>query len=108
MTVSDDILKRSADSYRRIRNTARFLLSNLSGFNPETDQVAWDDMLSLDKWAVDRALQLQQDIIEAYNSYSFHTVYQKVHNFCSLDLGGFYLDIIKDRQYTTQANSLAS
>ena len=107
MTVSEDILKRSADSYRRIRNTARFLLSNLSGFNPETDQVAWEDMLSLDKWAVDRALQLQQEIIAAYDSYSFHTVYQRVHNFCALDLGGFYLDIIKDRQYTTQANSLA-
>lgn len=107
MTVSDDILKRTADSYRRIRNTARFLLSNLSGFNPETDMVAWEDMLSLDKWAVDRTLELQREIIEAYDSYSFLNVYQKVHNFCALDLGGFYLDIIKDRQYTTAKNSLA-
>ncbi|WP_299733741.1 isoleucine--tRNA ligase [uncultured Endozoicomonas sp.] len=107
MTVSDDILKRAADSYRRIRNTARFLLSNLTGFNPETDLVKWDDMLSLDKWVVDRTLQLQNEVVEAYNSYNFLTVYQKVHNFCSLDLGGFYLDIIKDRQYTTQENSLA-
>ena len=107
MTVSDDILKRAADSYRRIRNTSRFLLSNLSGFNPETDMVAWEDMLSLDKWAVDRTLELQKEIIEAYDSYSFLNVYQKVHNFCALDLGGFYLDIIKDRQYTTKENGLA-
>ena len=107
MTVSDDILKRTADSYRRIRNTARFLLSNLTGFNPETDTVAWDDMLSLDKWAVDRTLRLQNEVVAAFNSYNFLTVYQKVHNFCALDLGGFYLDIIKDRQYTTQKDSLA-
>ena len=107
MTVSDDILKRTADSYRRIRNTARFLLSNLTGFNPETDLVAWEDMISLDKWAVDRTLQLQGEIQVAYEEYSFLSVYQKVHNFCALDLGGFYLDIIKDRQYTTQADSLA-
>ncbi len=107
MTVSDDILKRTADSYRRIRNTARFLLSNLTGFNPETDAVAWEDMLSLDKWAVDCTLKLQNEVVEAYNSYNFLSVYQKVHNFCSLDLGGFYLDIIKDRQYTTQQYSLA-
>ncbi|WOG26443.1 isoleucine--tRNA ligase [Endozoicomonas sp. 8E] len=107
MTVSDEILKRTADSYRRIRNTARFLLSNLNGFNPETDSVAWDDMLSLDRWAVDRAVGLQKEVIDAYDSYNFLNVYQKVHNFCSLDLGGFYLDIIKDRQYTTRSDSLA-
>ncbi len=107
ITVSDDILKRTADSYRRIRNTARFLLSNLTGFDPQSDVVAWEDMLSLDKWVVDRTLKLQNEVIDAYNSYNFLTVYQKVHNFCSLDLGGFYLDIIKDRQYTTAQNSLA-
>ena len=107
MTVSDDILKRAADSYRRIRNTARFLLSNLNGFEPETDAVAWDDMLPLDRWAVDRALQLQEEILASYDDYNFLNIYQKVHNFCSLDLGGFYLDIIKDRQYTTQSDSLA-
>ncbi len=107
MTVSDEILNRTADSYRRIRNTARFLLSNLTGFNPETDKVEWDDMLSLDRWAVDRALGLQKEVIEAYDSYNFLSVYQKVHHFCSQDLGGFYLDIIKDRQYTTQSDSLA-
>ncbi|MGI9274894.1 MAG: isoleucine--tRNA ligase [Endozoicomonas sp.] len=107
MTVSDEILKRTADSYRRIRNTARFLLSNLSGFDPVKDAVAWDDMISLDRWAVDRALRLQEEVLEAYDSYNFLNVYQKVHNFCALDLGSFYLDIIKDRQYTTRADSLA-
>ena len=105
MTVSDDILKRAADSYRRIRNTSRFLLSNLNGFEP-ADAVAWDKMLPLDRWAVDRALQLQEEILASYDEYNFLNIYQKVHHFCSLDLGGFYLDIIKDRQYTTQADSL--
>ncbi len=106
MTVSKDILNRSADSYRRIRNTARFLLSNLNGFDPKTDLVAYDAMLPLDRWAVDRALLLQNEILASYDSYNFLNVYQKVHNFCSLDLGSFYLDIIKDRQYTTQKESL--
>ena len=107
MTVSDKILKRTADSYRRIRNTARFLLSNLHGFNPKTDKVKWNNMLSLDRWVVDRTLHLQEEIIEAYDTYNFLSVYRKVHNFCTLDLGGFYLDIIKDRQYTTQSDCLA-
>ena len=107
MTVSDEILKRSSDTYRRIRNTARFLLSNLNGFDPAADCVPASGMLPLDGWAVDRALQLQQEILGSYQKYSFLTVYQKVQNFCALDMGGFYLDIIKDRQYTTQANSLA-
>lgn len=107
MAVSDEILKRTADSYRRIRNTSRFLLSNLTGFDPAKDLVAPQDMLALDRWAVDRAAQLQQEITDAYSGYQFLSVYQKVHHFCSLDLGGFYLDIIKDRQYTTQEESLA-
>ncbi len=107
MAVSDEILKRTADSYRRIRNTSRFLLSNLSGFDPALHSVAPEEMLALDRWAVDRAAQLQQEITDAYQNYQFLNVYQKVHHFCALDLGGFYLDIIKDRQYTTQADSLA-
>ncbi len=107
LTVSNDILKRTADSYRRIRNTARFLLSNINGFDPAKDLVKWDDMLSLDRWAVDQAHRLQQEVVEAYDRYSFLNVYQKVHNFCALEMGGFYLDIIKDRQYTTQPDSLA-
>ena len=107
MTVSDEILKRVADGYRRIRNTARFMLANLSGFNPATDLVAPENMIALDRWIVDRAAQLQKEIDQAYNEYQFHSVVQKIQNFCSLDLGGFYLDVIKDRQYTTQEESLA-
>jgi isoleucyl-tRNA synthetase len=106
MTVSDEIFKRTADSYRRIRNTARFLLSNLEGFDPAQDLVADDDMLALDRWAMDAAARLQDDIVNAYEQYQFHGVYQKLHNFCVNELGGFYLDVIKDRQYTTQADSL--
>ena len=106
MAVSDQILQRTADSYRRIRNTARFLLSNLNGFDPK-DAVPASEMMALDRWAVDAALRLQKRVEDAYNSYRFLEVYQAVHNFCVAELGGFYLDIIKDRQYTTQANSLA-
>ena len=107
MSVSDEILKRTSDVYRRLRNTARYLLSNLNGFEPSRDLVAWDSMLALDRWAVDRAMQLQQEVITAYDNYQFILVYQKVHHFCAVDMGGFYLDIIKDRQYTTQPDSLA-
>jgi len=107
MTVSDEILNRTADSYRRIRNTARFLVSNLDGFEPKENAVADHELLSLDRWIVRRTAELQKEIQESYDNYQFLHVYQKVHNFCVLDLGGFYLDIIKDRQYTTQTNSLA-
>ncbi len=107
MTVSDEILKRTADTYRRIRNTLRFLLANLNGFEPAEHLLDNNDMLSLDRWAVARAHELQQEIIEAYHDYNFHIIYQKLHNFCAVDLGGFYLDIIKDRQYTTQKDSVA-
>nr|WP_305793006.1 isoleucine--tRNA ligase [Sedimenticola hydrogenitrophicus] len=107
MTVSDEILKRTADAYRRIRNTSRFLLANLSGFDPVRDRVAPDEMVELDRWVVDRALQLQTEIIEAYKGYQFHLIIQKIHNFCGPEMGGLYLDIIKDRQYTTRADSRA-
>ena len=107
MAVSDEILKRTADVYRRIRNTARFLLSNLNGFDPARDSVAPGEMLALDQWVVDRAAQLQTRIEKAFEEYRFLDVYQQVHTFCSRELGGFYLDVIKDRQYTTQADSLA-
>ncbi len=107
MTVSDEIIKRVADSYRRIRNTARFLLANMPDFDPANHQVAADDMLALDQWVLRKTQTLQAEIIDAYENYHFHVIYQKVHNFCSVDLGGFYLDIIKDRQYTLPKNSLA-
>ncbi|MDX1270035.1 MAG: class I tRNA ligase family protein, partial [Oceanisphaera sp.] len=107
MTVSKDILRQTADGYRRIRNTSRFLLSNLTGFDPKQHMVAPEDMIALDRWMVDRALQLQNELHEDYQNYAFLRIYQKVYSFCEATLGGFYLDIIKDRQYTTQADSLA-
>ncbi|WP_386691249.1 MULTISPECIES: isoleucine--tRNA ligase [unclassified Lonepinella] len=107
MTVSDEILKRAADSYRRIRNTARFLLANLNGFDPTRDLVKPEDMISLDRWAVDCALQAQNEIKDNYDNYQFHAVVQRLMKFCSIEMGSFYLDIIKDRQYTTKADSLA-
>lgn len=107
MTVSDEILKRVADSYRRIRNTIRFLLSNLNGFDPQRHSIPLEDMLALDRWAVSTTNHLQQEVCKAYEKYQFMTVFQKVHHFCNLDLGGFYLDVIKDRQYTTQTESVA-
>jgi isoleucyl-tRNA synthetase len=107
MSISDEILKRTADSYRRIRNTLRFLLANTNGFDPATDQVAAADLLALDQWIVAETLALQTQLQGHFNDYHFHIAMQKIHNFCSETLGGFYLDVIKDRQYTTQSDSLA-
>ncbi len=107
IAASDEIFKRTSDTYRRIRNTARFLLANLAGFEPTRDAVSGDDMLPLDRWIVSKAQELQSELVVAYETYQFHHVYHKVHNFCSGELGGFYLDVIKDRQYTTQTNSIA-
>ena len=107
MAVSDQILQRSADAYRRIRNTARFMLANLNGFDPARDLLPPEQMLDLDRWALDAAARLQDEILEAYGEYRFWNVYSKLHNFCVQELGGFYLDIIKDRQYTTRADSVA-
>jgi isoleucyl-tRNA synthetase len=106
MSVSDEILKRMADSYRRIRNTLRFLLGNLHGFDPAKHAVAWNDLVALDQWAIGAAFTLQNDVVTAFRNYEFHEIYQEVHNFCVVELGGFYLDIIKDRLYTTGADSL--
>ncbi len=107
MTVSDEILKRSADSYRRIRNTIRFMLANTAGFNPKEHQLDGNELLDLDKWIITKTAEIQSQVIESYDNYNFHNVMQLVLNFCTNDLGGFYLDIIKDRQYTTTENSLA-
>ncbi|WP_105170715.1 isoleucine--tRNA ligase [Pseudoalteromonas sp. T1lg24] len=107
MTVSDEIFKRSADRYRRIRNTARYLLANLNGFNPETDMVAADEMVALDRWILDRAAVLQDELVAAYDEYQMLVVTQKLMNFCTVELGSFYLDVIKDRQYTAKADSVA-
>ena len=107
MSVSDEILKRTADAYRRIRNTARFLLANLHGFDPAQHMLPAEQLLSLDKWAIEQARRLQQQIVAAYDNYEFHVIYQLVHNFCAVEMGSFYLDVIKDRQYTTQRDSIA-
>lgn len=105
--ISDEILKRVTDTYRRIRNTIRYLLSNLFDFDPATNLLALDDMLVLDRLAVLRTHEIQQKILGSYDEYQFHLVYQTLHHFCSMDMGGFYLDIIKDRQYTCQTESKA-
>ncbi len=105
ISVSDTILKHTADSYRRMRNTFRFLLGNLHGFDPAEHLVQPADMVALDRWALGRARELQEEIVAAYRRYEFHLIYQKVHNFCVVDLGGIYLDILKDRLYTMPAES---
>ncbi|OCF96901.1 isoleucine--tRNA ligase [Gilliamella sp. wkB308] len=107
MSYSDEIIKRAADSYRRIRNTARFLLANLNGFDPAKDMVKPEDMVVLDRWAVSMAKEAQDQIIQAYESYDFHKVVQRIMQFCSIEMGSFYLDIIKDRQYTAKSDSVA-
>ena len=107
IAVSDEIIKRATDTYRRIRNTARFLLSNLNGFNLNEHLLKPEKMLALDRWAVDKARLIQEDVCKAYDEYQFNLICQKIHHFCSIDMGSFYLDIIKDRQYTTQKGSIA-
>ena len=107
MSISDEILKRTADSYRRIRNTIRFLLANTNDFDPTRNRVAADDMLALDRWIVGETLKLQDELRQIYDDYLFHLAVQKIHNFCSETLGGYYLDVIKDRQYTTKTDSRA-
>lgn len=106
VSISEEIIKRNADAYRRIRNTARFLLANLFDFTC-ADAVADHELLELDRWAIMRCQQLQEEIITAYEQYQFHVIYQKIHNFCAVDMGSFYLDLIKDRQYTSAKNSKA-
>ena len=107
MSASNEILKRVADAYRRMRNTQRFLLGNLHGFDTVAQEVPVQEMVSLDRWAVGRAAELQAEVTAAYDAYEFHHIFHKVHNFCVLDMGGFYLDVIKDRLYTTPADSVA-
>ncbi len=102
MTVSKEGFDRVSDVYRRIRNTVRFLLANTDDFDPAKDMVESDQLISLDKYILHRANQVQTTIMESYTNMDFHQVCQAVMSFCSQDLGGFYLDIIKDRQYTTQ------
>ncbi len=107
INASNEILSRTSDTYRRIRNTARFLLANLHDFSPAQDLVQPENMLALDRFIVDKARLVQEEIIKAYEAYQFHLIYQKLHQFCAVDLGSFYLDVIKDRQYTIPAENIA-
>lgn len=97
--ISDDILKQLSDAYRRIRNTARFLLGNISDFDPAKDWVPYQDMEELDRWALMRLARLSDRVRTAYRNYDYHIVYYNLHHFCAVDLGGFYLDVLKDRLY---------
>ncbi len=106
MRLSDEILKRVAESYRRVRNTSRYLLANLDGFEP-AQALPHANLLSLDQWIIDQALQVQNQIKAAYDNYQFHLVYQQMHEFCSIKLGSLYLDVLKDRMYTLRADSHA-
>ncbi len=105
MSVSDEILKRSGDVYRRLRNTARFLLGNLNGFDPAAHLRPLDDMVALDRWIVHRTWEVQQKIVDAYERYDFAEIVQALSNFCSVDLGSLYLDVTKDRLYTMPEDS---
>ncbi len=106
MSVSDEILKRVSESYRRIRNTSRYLLANINGFDPK-HAVPHTQMLPMDQWIIDAADAVQRLVIAAYDSYQFHSIYQQVHEFCSVTLGSLYLDVLKDRMYTLRADSHA-
>ena len=107
LNIDDKILARVVDTYRRVRNTLKFLLANVSDFDPAKDTVPADQLLEIDRYALARAAQLQADILAHFNVYEFHPVVSKLQVYCSEDLGAFYLDILKDRLYTTGANSLA-
>jgi len=105
--ISYNILNQISDAYRRIRNTARFIMSNIYDFNPEKDLIKEENMLDLDIWIIREAKKIQNKIISSYNNYKFNDVYVNIHHFCIKELGSFYLDIIKDRLYTCKKNSLA-
>ncbi|ECE6726235.1 isoleucine--tRNA ligase, partial [Salmonella enterica subsp. enterica] len=107
MTAGKEIFSRASDGYRRIRNTLRFLLANLNGFKPSTDALPVDQLIALDQYILQRAAEVQKTVQQAYEDMNFHIVCSALTNFCINDLGGFYLDIIKDRQYTTKADSQA-
>ena len=106
MVASDEILKRVSDQYRRIRNTLRFVLGNLNDFSNK-DSIEMKDQVELDKWIINATKNLEKNVIRDYDNYSYHTAVQKIHNFCVNELGGIYLDIVKDRLYTTGKNSHA-
>ncbi len=105
--VGDAILKQVSEAYRRIRNTARYILGNISDFNPATDSIADSDLLEIDRWALSRLEELVNRVLKSYDAYEFHVLYHAVHNFCAVDMSSFYLDVLKDRLYTSPKESLA-
>ncbi len=105
--ISTEILSRLVEAYRRIRNTLRFLLANLYDFDPATTTVNYTELEELDRWALHQLYQLQQKVLAAYESYEFHAIYHSIHNFCTVVLSGFYLDVVKDRLYILRADSPA-
>jgi isoleucyl-tRNA synthetase len=103
--VGDAILKQVSEAYRRIRNTARYILGNIHDFDPATQTVADKDLLEIDLWALSRLEELVNRVLKSYDSYDFHVLYHAVHNFCSVDMSAFYLDVLKDRLYTSPTES---
>ena len=105
VNISFDILKQRSEAYRKVRNTARYILGNLFDFNPDTDMADFDTLLPIDKWALAKLNNLIDKVKEAYDNYEFHIVYHSIHNFCVVDMSNFYLDVLKDRLYTEKADS---
>ena len=106
MVASDEILKQTSDQYRRIRNTFRFILGNINDFSNK-DSINFEDQIELDKWIINEGYKLQEQVLNLYNNYAYHKAVQAIHNFCVNELGGIYLDIVKDRLYTSNTDSLA-
>ena len=107
ISISREILKQMSEAYRKIRNTARYILGNISDFDPDTDMVATDELLPIDKWAIVKLNELIEKCLKAYDRFEFHQVYHSIHNFCVVDMSNFYLDVLKDRLYTEKADSKA-
>ena len=105
--ISDNILKQMAEAYRRVRNTARYILGNSNDFDPSVDKIAYKDLMEIDKWALNKLEILKRKVTENYNKYEFYNLFQDIHYFAGVDMSAFYLDIIKDRLYTEGTNSLA-
>ncbi len=106
VNISREILKQTSESYRKIRNTARYILGNISDFDPDKDMVAVNDILPIDKWAIKTLNALIEKVNNAYDKFEFHQVYHSVHNFCVVDMSNFYLDVLKDRLYTEKPDSV--
>ena len=107
LTISDEILKRVVEGYRRIRNTLRFLMANLSDFDASTDLVSVEKLLDIDRYAISMTATMQADLLAHYDAYDFHPAMARLQTFCSEDLGAFYLDVLKDRLYTSASKSVA-